>query len=154
MQSYMYLPKENIEANIQKFSIYNFCPIGSNLAAGDLLRHGHTSRKLAYDKLTNLVQQGVLDPANAIEISYKYQCKSITKEQVDLMLSDVGLELMSRNYVSGWYMAVYLQNKLLTVVSKEFLGYFIDGTLPSIDYYITNCYEIPQLGENHHNMEQ
>ncbi|XVN43167.1 MAG: hypothetical protein RCG15_02480 [Candidatus Rickettsia vulgarisii] len=127
----MYLPKKKIVENIFKFSIDNFCPIGSNTIVDENL--------ISNDRLKALVDKEKLDPSNAFEIQSKIKRSNITESDLDMILSPEGLELMNRNYVSGWYMVVWLQNKLPNVTSGDFLEALTGGKIiPDIDSYLDN----------------
>jgi hypothetical protein len=125
MQGVMCLPPDTIEALKQKFQ--TFIPIGSGLFFG----YGSTT-KVSYSSLQKLVQDTKLDLPNAVEIEAKI---SENSPRLPILLSKMGLEMMERNYVSGWYVGVYIHDlgDLKALISPNGLTAFEKGYIKSSD---------------------
>lgn len=117
MQGMMYLPADKIELLKRKF-LDSIIPIGSNL----FWSKDHAKKNLTIPVLKELVENGKLSSSNAVEIECKMRCSD---PRLEILLSPLGLEMMKRNHISGWYIGVYFGlDYTKAVISPEVLNAF------------------------------
>jgi hypothetical protein len=118
MQGMMYLPAESIKSLKNKF-LESRTPIGSNT----FFSTECAMKTVENSALKALVLQKKLSPSNAIEIERKMTSKD---PRLEFLLSPIGLEMMERNHISGWYIGVYFQDidYVKLIISEESLNAF------------------------------
>lgn len=126
----MYLTPDQIEKNKAKF--FRFCPIGSNIT----FDKEDTIATLQSPILKSLVESDQLDASNALELEMKIKTNS---EEFNLIISDLSLEMIKRNYISCWWIGAYLNFELTKklISQNTFLG-FKSGAIQNIQQILKN----------------
>lgn len=124
------LVKQNIDEvkNSLNGELPTFTPIGGNWFFGI----ESALCRLKNPKIRSLVKQGKLDSSNAIEIEAK-MCP--TDPRLEFLLSDIGLQMMKENYISGYCIGVYFHNlkDLEALISLNGLTAFEEGLCSSVE---------------------
>lgn len=126
----MYLPPETVAKKRQEFSQSNV-PIGGNL----FFSREHALANLTNERLKELVEQGKLDPSNAVEIAAKMQAQD---PRLVFLLSDLGLKMLKENYISGWFIAVYFHSlaSVRAIISENAWQTFEESLVEDIEQFV------------------
>lgn len=129
MQGYMCLSEDMIEK--KKLEYDNFSPIGSNN------RFRFSSSRITNKEMRDLVATGALDVNNAVEIECKMRADD---KRLPFLLSATGLEMMKRNYISGWFIGVYFHDAEIVrmLTSRKGLRAFEQGRIENITDLISH----------------
>ncbi|KTC86847.1 hypothetical protein [Legionella brunensis] len=131
MHGIMYLPPEMIAA--KKLELCQFKPIGSNL----FFSAEYARSRLKNPRLIELVNNGKLDSSNAVEIDAKLSDNTKLAPLVDLLLSPLGLKMMRKNYISGWFAIIYFNKSSLEhVISTNGLKLFEHNYIKSMSQLV------------------
>ena len=138
MHGMMYLPPEIIEQ--KKIEFARFVPIGSNL----FFSQTTAEARLQNGRLKELVKAGKLDPSNAVEIEAKL---TATDPILDVLLSPIGLKMMKRNWISGWYIGVYFADlaTVQAIISEHGVAAFELGYVKNINVILNMSNGIRKL---------
>ncbi|PWY54086.1 hypothetical protein DGG96_18770, partial [Legionella qingyii] len=127
MQGIMYLPPETIAKKILAYS--RFIPIGSNT----FFSMESALSRLKNSKLIELVKNGKLDSSNAFEIDTKLGFNPTLEPLVNLLVSPLGLKMMRKNYISGWFSIIYFsEDSLKLIISPLGFKLFEDNHIQSM----------------------
>lgn len=131
MHGIMYLPPETIVA--KKLEFCQFKPIGSNW----FFSAEYARSKLKNPRLIELVNNGKLDSSNAVEIDAKLSDNPKLEPLVGLLLSPLGLKMMRKNYISGWFAIIYFTKDSLTpIISANGLKLFENNYIQSMSQLV------------------
>ena len=131
MHGIMYLPPETIVA--KKLEFCQFKPIGSNW----FFSTEYARSKLKNPRLIELVNNGKLDSSNAVEINAKLSDNPKLEPLVELLLSPIGLKMMRKNYISGWFAIIYFtKDSLAHVISANGLKLFENNSIQSMSQLV------------------
>jgi hypothetical protein len=113
LEGIMYIPSSNFKKLENKFS--RFIQLASNLSF---------SKKEALESLSNLeliqlVEKGIINPSNAMDIEAKLVSRENDPKRWELILSDIGLEMMRLNCFSAFLFCTYLNEESLSYLISE-----------------------------------